>query len=140
MWSVRDALKILAEFELSDQGVIQIHDRFLNKTEALVLIEELKSDNKLAIYIELATFPELEAFIETQDTTFLENQPNFIANASNEQAASVDQVNIALIQLNEITQQNASASEELAATAVVMSEKAGRLSDLMAFFKTKKYD
>jgi methyl-accepting chemotaxis protein len=63
-----------------------------------------------------------------------------IANASNEQAASVDQVNIALIQLNEITQQNASASEELAATAVVMSEKAGRLSDLMAFFKTKKYD
>jgi methyl-accepting chemotaxis protein len=38
-------------------------------------------------------------------------------------------------QLNQITQQNASASEELAATAEEMSGQVERLQQLMAFFK-----
>ncbi|MFA6445062.1 MAG: hypothetical protein WCV99_22235, partial [Sterolibacterium sp.] len=46
----------------------------------------------------------------------------------------VEQINVAMVQLNQITQQNASASEELAATAEEMSSQASNLQSLMAFF------
>ena len=58
-----------------------------------------------------------------------------IAAASSEQSTGVSQINTAMGQLNQITQQNASASEELAATAEEMSGQAMQLQDLMAFFK-----
>ncbi|MFT7402133.1 MAG: methyl-accepting chemotaxis protein [Hydrogenophaga sp.] len=58
-----------------------------------------------------------------------------IAAASSEQSSGVSQVNTAMGQLNQITQQNASASEELAATAEEMSGQAMQLQELMAFFK-----
>ncbi|MGE5466319.1 MAG: methyl-accepting chemotaxis protein, partial [Ignavibacteria bacterium] len=45
-----------------------------------------------------------------------------------------EQVNMAMSQLSQITQQNASASEELAATAEEMSGQATNLQQLMAFF------
>ncbi|MCX7175232.1 MAG: methyl-accepting chemotaxis protein, partial [Proteobacteria bacterium] len=57
-----------------------------------------------------------------------------ITAASQEQTIGVEQVNVAMVQLNQITQQNASASEELAATAEEMSGQAGNLQQLMAFF------
>ncbi len=57
-----------------------------------------------------------------------------IAAASSEQSVGVGQINAAMGQLNQITQQNASASEELAATAEEMSGQAGQLQDLMSFF------
>jgi hypothetical protein len=76
--------KLLAEFDLSDDGVLEINGKTLNKSEALQLLEDLKSDNKLDIYLELADYPELEAFMENEDTSFLENQNTFIANASRE--------------------------------------------------------
>jgi len=57
-----------------------------------------------------------------------------ITAASQEQTVGVDQVNTAMSQLSQITQQNASASEELAATAEEMSGQAATLQDLMAFF------
>ena len=41
-----------------------------------------------------------------------------------------------MLQLNQITQQNASASEELAATAEEMSGQAEQLQRLMGFFNT----
>jgi len=41
-------------------------------------------------------------------------------------------------QINQATQQNASASEELAATAEEMRGQVHQLHDLMAFFKLKK--
>jgi methyl-accepting chemotaxis protein len=40
-------------------------------------------------------------------------------------------------QLNKATQQNASASEELAATAEEMGGQVEKLHDLMSFFKLK---
>jgi methyl-accepting chemotaxis protein len=58
-----------------------------------------------------------------------------IAAASSEQSTGVSQVNTSMGQLNQITQQNASASEELAATAEEMSGQAMQLQELMAFFK-----
>ena len=57
-----------------------------------------------------------------------------ITAASQEQTIGVEQVNTAMSQLSQITQQNASSSEELAATAEEMSGQAGNLQDLMAFF------
>jgi methyl-accepting chemotaxis protein len=57
-----------------------------------------------------------------------------ITAASEEQSAGVGQVNTAMAQLNQITQQNASASEELAATAEEMSSQATNLQQLMSFF------
>ncbi|MDO9596362.1 MAG: methyl-accepting chemotaxis protein [Azoarcus sp.] len=57
-----------------------------------------------------------------------------ITAASQEQTVGVDQVNTAMSQLSQITQQNASASEELAATAEEMSGQAANLQELMGFF------
>jgi methyl-accepting chemotaxis protein len=57
-----------------------------------------------------------------------------ITAASQEQTVGVEQVNIAMAQLNQITQQNATSSEELAATAEEMSGQASNLQELMGFF------
>jgi methyl-accepting chemotaxis protein len=58
-----------------------------------------------------------------------------IAAASAEQTAGVGQINNAMTQMSQITQQNASSSEELAATAEEMSGQTGHLQQLMRFFK-----
>ncbi len=60
-----------------------------------------------------------------------------ITAASTEQTNGVMQVNQAMTSLNQQTQQNAAASEELAATAEEMSTQARHLLDLMAFFVVK---
>ena len=57
-----------------------------------------------------------------------------IAAASEEQSTGVSQINAAVNQLNQVTQQNAASSEELAATSEEMSGQALQLQDLMAFF------
>jgi methyl-accepting chemotaxis protein len=58
-----------------------------------------------------------------------------IAAASQEQSAGVGQINSAMGALNKATQQNASASEELAATAAEMGGQTAQLQELMDFFK-----
>ena len=58
-----------------------------------------------------------------------------ISAASGEQASGVAQINTAMTQLNQVTQQNASASEELAATAEEMNGQSQQLIELMKFFK-----
>jgi methyl-accepting chemotaxis protein len=57
-----------------------------------------------------------------------------IAAASEEQSAGVGQINTAMDLLNQITQQNASSSEELAATSEEMSGQAAQLQELIAYF------
>ncbi|MDH4235521.1 MAG: methyl-accepting chemotaxis protein, partial [Gallionella sp.] len=63
-----------------------------------------------------------------------------ITAASEEQSSGVGQINTALAQLNQITQQNASASEELAATSEEMSGQAMQLQETMGFFKVDSGD
>ena len=58
-----------------------------------------------------------------------------IAAASEEQSSSVGQINSTMTQLNQVTQTNASSSEELASTAEEMSAQAEQLQALMAFFR-----
>jgi methyl-accepting chemotaxis protein len=63
-----------------------------------------------------------------------------IATASQEQSAGVVQINGAMGQLNQATQTNASASEELAATAEEMGGQAAQLQEMMEFFKIDASD
>lgn len=61
-----------------------------------------------------------------------------IAAASTEQSGGLAQVNSAMTQMSQITQQNAAASEELAATSEEMNGQARLLQELVAFFKLKR--
>jgi methyl-accepting chemotaxis protein len=58
-----------------------------------------------------------------------------IAAASQEQSAGIDQVNNAVMQMDEMTQQNAALVEEAAAAARAMHEQAGELTRQVGFFK-----
>ena len=60
-----------------------------------------------------------------------------ITAASQEQSVGVGQINTAMNQLNQITQQSASSSEELAATAEEMNAQAAQLMELIAYFKVE---
>jgi methyl-accepting chemotaxis protein len=55
--------------------------------------------------------------------------------ASTEQASGVGQMNKAMAHVDQVTQRNASASEELASTAEEMSAQAEALSQLVSFFR-----
>lgn len=57
-----------------------------------------------------------------------------IAAASKEQSDGIEQVNKALLQMDEMTQQNASLVEEAAAASEAMGAQAEELTDLVAFF------
>ena len=57
-----------------------------------------------------------------------------ISAASSEQSAGIDQVNKAIIQMDEVTQQNAALVEEAAAAAESMEEEAERLTDAVSVF------
>jgi methyl-accepting chemotaxis protein len=58
-----------------------------------------------------------------------------VAAASREQSAGVAQINKAMAAVDQVTQRNASAAEELASTAEEMSGQAGSLQQLMGFFR-----
>ncbi|MFZ5594258.1 MAG: methyl-accepting chemotaxis protein [Pseudomonadota bacterium] len=58
-----------------------------------------------------------------------------IAAASQEQSAGIDQVNKAVMQMDEVTQQNAALVEEAAAASESMDEQAQGLKKLISFFK-----
>ncbi len=57
-----------------------------------------------------------------------------IAAASQEQSAGIDQVNKAVMQMDEVTQQNAALVEEAAAASESMNDQAKNLTQLMEFF------
>jgi len=57
-----------------------------------------------------------------------------IATASGEQASGIDQVNKALAQMDEVTQQNSALVEENAATAKVLEQQARSMDEQVSFF------
>ncbi|MED5616242.1 methyl-accepting chemotaxis protein [Janthinobacterium sp. P210005] len=59
-----------------------------------------------------------------------------ISAASDEQRSGIEQVNRAIGQMDQVTQQNAALVEEAAAAAEAMQEQAARLADAVAVFKT----
>jgi len=58
-----------------------------------------------------------------------------ISSASQEQSEGIEQVNLAITQMDEVTQQNAALVEEAAAAAQSMKEQATKLSDVVRIFK-----
>ncbi|MGK5021533.1 methyl-accepting chemotaxis protein [Janthinobacterium lividum] len=60
-----------------------------------------------------------------------------IANASHEQSAGIEQVNQAISQMDQVTQQNAALVEEAAAAAVSLQERAVELVDVVAVFRLR---
>jgi methyl-accepting chemotaxis protein len=60
-----------------------------------------------------------------------------VAGTCREQAASVDQMNRAMTQVELVTQRNASAAEELAATVEEITTSAEALRDLVSYFRVE---
>ena len=58
-----------------------------------------------------------------------------ISSAPSEQDTGISQINYAMTTLDQVTQQNASASEELASASEEMSSQAEHLKELVSFFK-----
>ena len=59
-----------------------------------------------------------------------------IATASNEQSKGIDEINRAVSQMDEMTQQNAALVEQAAAAAMSLRDQAGLLSNAVSVFKT----
>ncbi|MBN3760242.1 methyl-accepting chemotaxis protein [Burkholderia sp. Ac-20365] len=59
-----------------------------------------------------------------------------IAEAATEQSTGIDQVNLAVAQMDEVTQQNAALVEQAAAAASSLEEQARRLTEAVSVFKT----
>jgi methyl-accepting chemotaxis protein len=59
-----------------------------------------------------------------------------IAAAATEQSTGIDQVNLAVAQMDEVTQQNAALVEEAAAAASSLEEQARRLTSAVSVFQT----
>jgi methyl-accepting chemotaxis protein len=57
-----------------------------------------------------------------------------IAAASEEQSTGVEQVNTAMVQMDQVTQSNAAQTEELSSTAQSLSDQAARLMELVSTF------
>lgn len=58
-----------------------------------------------------------------------------ISSASQEQSSGVQEINSSISNMDQMTQQNAALVEESTAGARALSDEAGKLSELMAFFK-----
>jgi len=77
----------------------------------------------------------LEAVVpEIERTTSLIQE---ISTASLEQRSGSNQINEAILSLNDVTQQNAASAEELASTAQEFNNLAIELDEAVSFFKTK---
>ncbi len=59
-----------------------------------------------------------------------------ITAASQEQSSGIEQVNKAVMSMDEATQQNAALVEEAAAAAEALTQQAAQLSELMARYRT----
>jgi methyl-accepting chemotaxis protein len=60
-----------------------------------------------------------------------------IASASEEQRTGIEQVNMAVTQMDEVTQQNAALVEQASAAAQALSEQAGSLRDTVSVFRLR---
>jgi methyl-accepting chemotaxis protein-1 (serine sensor receptor) len=60
-----------------------------------------------------------------------------ISSASQEQSDGIEQVNLAIMQMDSITQQNAALVEEAAAAAASLEEQAGNMEEIVSVFKLR---
>ena len=62
-----------------------------------------------------------------------------ITMASREQSAGIDQVNMAIVQIDQVTQENAALVEEAAAAAASLQEQAAKLAEAAAGFRLNRH-
>ena len=62
-----------------------------------------------------------------------------IAAASTEQSPGIEQVNQAITQMDEVTQQNAALVEEASAAAHALAEQANSLRDAVAVYAARRF-
>ncbi|MDT0357118.1 methyl-accepting chemotaxis protein [Herbaspirillum huttiense F1] len=62
-----------------------------------------------------------------------------ISAASNEQSDGIEQINHAIVQMDEVTQQNAALVEQAAAAAQSLQEQSGRLVETVSIFKLSSH-
>ena len=60
-----------------------------------------------------------------------------ISSASSEQSTGIDQLNIAMLQMDNATQQNASLAEQSAAAAQTLEDQARQLQSLVGTFRIR---
>ena len=58
-----------------------------------------------------------------------------IASASDEQSRGIDQIGLAVTEMDRVTQQNSGLVQESAAAATALEEQASRLSEAVAVFR-----
>ncbi|MFX7621090.1 methyl-accepting chemotaxis protein, partial [Acinetobacter baumannii] len=58
-----------------------------------------------------------------------------ISAASAEQTSGIEQINLAITQMDQVTQQNAALVEQAAAAAASMQNQAGRLAQMVSVFR-----
>jgi methyl-accepting chemotaxis protein len=63
-----------------------------------------------------------------------------ISNASNEQANGIQEINKALVQMDEVTQQNSALVEENAATAKMLEHQAQKMDEQVAYFRVDEVE
>nr|WP_308217593.1 hypothetical protein [Paenalcaligenes niemegkensis] len=63
-----------------------------------------------------------------------------ISSASHEQSEGIDQVNLAVSQMDTVVQQNAALVEQAAAAAAALQDQAARLTDVVAAFRINSGD
>lgn len=71
------------------------------------------------------------------DVKLISEKIQHISSATTEQSIGTDQINSAILQLNDLSQQNAVASEEMASNAEELSNQSENLTEMIKFFKTK---
>ena len=59
-----------------------------------------------------------------------------ITSASSEQTSGIEQINLAITEMDEVTQQNAALVEQAAAASQSMQDRAAALAEVVGFFKT----
>jgi methyl-accepting chemotaxis protein len=59
-----------------------------------------------------------------------------ITSASSEQTSGIEQINLAITEMDEVTQQNAALVEQAAAASQSMQDQAAALAEVVGFFKT----
>ncbi len=101
----------------------------LSKKSADEIISLVKQNQ---VYTEQAGESTSKVLPQIKTTALLVKE---IAKAGQEQSAGANKISLSVNQLNELAQENAAASEELATTSVEMTTRSEKLKSVVSFFK-----
>ncbi|WP_394778818.1 methyl-accepting chemotaxis protein, partial [Undibacterium sp.] len=92
-------------------------------------VEKVETGSKLVQHA-VKTMDEVVASVQRVTDVLIE-----ISSASNEQSTGIEQINLAITQMDEVTQQNAALVEEAAAASQSLQDQASNLVEVVSIFK-----